>query len=362
MRVGYDMAPVALNRAGERRYAVGLRRGLEAVPGVQVSELTFARRSPRSMAQRVAYQALAEGLYYPFLLGTRARRARVDLVHHPRHLVPPELGLRVPSVVTVHYVLPLAEPEHFSQLILRRYELLARTAVRGAALVLTGSRHSAGEIAARLGVAEERIRVTPYGAEDWFRPATPDPAWLQERFGISTPYVLLVGTLEPRKNLAGAVRAFGEVHRRAPGHVLVIAGGAGWKPSVFEHVVGSSRAPVIRTGYVSDDELVRLYSGAGCFVFPSLSEGFGFPVLEAMASGAPVVSSNRTSLPEVVGDAGLLVDPESPDEIAAEVIRVLENPGLAANLRQRGLERAASYTWDGCAATTVATYREAVDG
>ncbi len=179
-------------------------------------------------------------------------------MHHPRHLVPPELGLRVPSVVTVHDVLPLAEPEHFSQLILRRYELLARTAVRGAALVLTGSRHSAGEIVARLGVADERIRVTPYGVEERFRRVTPEPGWLHERFGIASPYVLLVGTLEPRKNLAGAVRAFDEVHRQFPDHVLVIAGGAGWKSSAFEHVVGASEGPVVRTGYVSDEELVRL--------------------------------------------------------------------------------------------------------
>jgi glycosyltransferase involved in cell wall biosynthesis len=354
------MAPLSLNRAGERRYAAGLRRALEGVPGVEVHELTLARRSPRSMVQRVAYQALAEGLYYPFLVGWRARREQVDLVHHPRHLVPPELGLRVPSVVTVHDVLPLAEPEHFSQLILRRYELLARTAVRGASLVLTGSRHSAGEISAKLGVAEERIRVTPYGVEDHFRPVAREPRWLRERFRIAGPYVLLVGTLEPRKNLAGAVRAFGEVHRQCPGHTLVIAGGAGWKSSAFEHVLGASEAPVVRTGYVSDEDLVRLYSGADCFVFPSLSEGFGFPVLEAMACGAPVVSSDRTSLPELVGNAGLLVDPESPEQIAVQVVRVLGDPDLRARLREQGLQRAASFTWSECATRTVAAYREAL--
>jgi glycosyltransferase involved in cell wall biosynthesis len=358
MRVGYDIAPISLNRAGERRYAAALRSALVGVPGVEVRELTLSRRAPGSLAQRIAYQAVAEGIYYPFLVGARARRERVDLVHHPRHLVPPEFGLGVPSVVTVHDVLPLAEPEHYSQLILRRYEVLARLAVRRAALVATGSEYSAGELERRLGVPKERIRVTPYGVEERFRPVPPEPGWLHDRFGIDRPYVLIVGTLEPRKNLAGAVRAFEELDRRLPGHLLVFAGGTGWKRSAFEGVVGASRAPMVRTGYISDGELVRLYSGAACFVFPSLSEGFGFPVLEAMACGAPVVATDRTSVPELVGDAGVLVDPQSPEQIADGLARVLEDRELAAELRRRGLKRAALYTWPSCAEATVAVYRE----
>jgi hypothetical protein len=174
VRVGYDIAPLSLNWAGERRYAASLLRALRTTTGVEVEELTLWRREPAGMFQRVAYQAVAEAVYYPLLLGRRARRAGVQLVHHPRHLVPPEHGLPGPSVVTVHDVLPLSEPDHYSKLILWRYRVLARSAVRSAALVLTGSRYSAGEIERRLGVDPARIRVTPYGVEERFRPVAVD--------------------------------------------------------------------------------------------------------------------------------------------------------------------------------------------
>lgn len=355
MKVGYDMAPLSLNWAGERRYAASLLRALHATAGVEVAELTLSRREPGGMAQRVAYQAAAEALYYPLLLGRRARRAGAELVHHPRHLVPPELHLPGPSLVTVHDVLPLAEPEHYSKLILWRYRLLARSAVRSAALVLTGSAYSAGEISERLGVERSRIRVTPYGVEERFRPVPVD----RERLGVPGPYVLCVGTMEPRKNLAGAVRAFELVQRDFPEHSLVLIGGRGWMGDELERLLSTTDVRLVRPGYVSDPDLVQLYSGADCFLFPSLSEGFGFPVLEAMACGAPVISSDGASLPEVVGDAGILTEPQ-PEALAAALRELLSSSDRRAELSRRGRERAGGFTWDACAAATVAAYRDAL--
>jgi alpha-1,3-rhamnosyl/mannosyltransferase len=141
-----------------------------------------------------------------------------------------------------------------------------------------------------------------------------------------------------------------------PDCVLVVAGGRGWRNSEFERELGRHAGRVVVTGFVSDEELVRLYSGAAVFLFPSLAEGFGFPVLEAMACGAPVVCSDRTSLPEVVGDAGLLADPEDDAALAAACERVLSEDGLAERLRERGLERAAGYSWERCANATVGAY------
>ena len=361
MRIGYDTAPLALNEAGERRYAAALLDALEARDDVDVNRLTLTGRRPRSFPQRLAWQAVAEGLYYPLLLARQARAAGVELVHHPRHLVPPEPGLGVPSVVTVHDVLPLRMPEHFSQLIARRYRVLARASTRRAARVVTGSAHSRDEIAELLDVPVERIRVTPYGVEPLFRPVDADLDLLSRRFGVRAPYVLCVGTLEPRKNLTGAVRAFERVHAEFPDHSLVLIGGRGWKGGELERVLGETPAPVARTGYVSEDELVALYSAADCFLFPSFAEGFGFPVLEAMACGTPVVSGDRSSLPEVVGDAGVLVDPGSTEAVAEALRTLLGSPELRQDLSARGLERSRLFTWERCAEATAAVYREVTE-
>jgi glycosyltransferase involved in cell wall biosynthesis len=353
MRVGFDVAPLSINRAGERRYALELLGALRALGEPQVAELTLARHQPGGMVHRLVYQGLAEALYYPFLLGRQARRAGADLVHHPRHLVPPELGLPGPSIVTVHDVLPLSRPEYFSRLILHRYTALARGAVRRARLVLTGSRNSAGEIADRLGVPPDRIRVTPYGVGERFRPLAVEPA---------QPYVLCVGTLEPRKNLAGAVAAFDAVSAEFPEHRLVVVGGRGWKRGGLERTLGSSAARIDRRGQVSDDDLVRLYSGADCFLFPTLGEGFGFPVLEAMACGTPVVTSDRDGLPELAGGAALLADPIDRDALAAALSGVLSSAERRAELRERGLARAKRFSWAECARLTVEAYSDALAG
>jgi glycosyltransferase involved in cell wall biosynthesis len=361
VRVGYDTAPLAMNEAGERRYAAALLKALEARGDIELTRLTLMRRRPHGFPQRVAWQAAAEALYYPLLIARQARAAGVDLVHHPRHLVPPEVGLDVPSVVTVHDVLPLRAPEHFSQLIARRYAVLARLSTRRAARVVTGSAHSRDEIAGLLDVPIERISVTPYGVEPRFRPGDPDLDLLARRFGVRTPYVLCVGTLEPRKNLTGAVRAFEGVHADFPDHALVLIGGRGWKSGELERLLRRTPLPVVRTGYVSEDELVALYSAAECFLFPSFAEGFGFPVLEAMACGTPVISGDRSSLPEVVGDAGLLVDPGSTEAVADALRRLLGSPELGQDLSGRGLERSRLFTWDRCAEATAAVYREVIE-
>jgi glycosyltransferase involved in cell wall biosynthesis len=351
VRVGFDAAPMSMNQAGERRYAAALLEALRALGEPEVAELTPSRREPGGLLRRVAYQGMAEAIYYPFWIGRQARQAGVDLVHHPRHLVPPELGLPCPSVVTVHDVLPLSGPEHFSQLILRRYRALARGAVRRARVVLTGSRHSAAQISEHLDVEPGKIRVTPYGVEPRFRPLPVKP---------DSPYVLCVGTFEPRKNLAGAVRAFERVSTDFPDHRLVLVGGKGWRNAALERALEASPAPIERRGRVVDEELVRLYSGAACFLFPSLGEGFGFPVLEAMACGAPVVASDRTSLPELAGEAAVLVDPEDEEALARALGAVLSSPQRRAELRERGLERSRAFSWAECAQLTVEAYREAL--
>lgn len=354
--VAFDTAPLLLNRAGEARYARRLLGALVARDDVEVRPVGPGRRVPRSLAQRVALQAGVQALYYPFVQPVQARGA--DVVHLPRHLVPPQRGLRPPTVVTIHDVLPLRAPQLFSRVIRANFRLLAPALARRADRILTGSRYTAGEIAELLAVAPERITVTPYGVDERFRPAPMPPERLRERFGIDRPYVACVGTLEPRKNLAAALRAFAALDDDE--HALVVVGGGGWDGGEVQALARSVRGPVVLTGFVGDAELVGLLSAARAFVYPSLYEGFGFPPLEAMACGAPVITSNRASLPEVVGDAALLIDPDDAPALAGALRRVLGDDALAADLRARGLRRASLYSWGRCAQATLGAYDEVV--
>jgi alpha-1,3-rhamnosyl/mannosyltransferase len=359
LRVGYDTVPLALNRAGEARYTKALLGALREHDDIELEVLSPTDRLPRDGLHRVAVQLAVQAVWYPLSVPRAARRRRLDVVHHTRHLVPPEPGLRTPTVVSVHDVLPLSHPELFSRAILANFRLLVPGAVRRARRIVTGSQHTARELTRLLDVDPAKIDVTPYGVDPRFRPTPPDPAWLAESYGITGPYVACVGTLEPRKNLAGAVRAFTRIED--PEVRLVVIGGAGWGNDDFERARGDLGDRLVLTGYVPDEDLVPLLSGARCFLYPSLLEGFGFPPLEAMACGTPVVASDRASLPEVIGDAGLLVDPDDEAAIAAAVASVLEDDALAERLRTAALARAKLYTWERCAASTIEVYQRAMD-
>ena len=347
------MTPAAVSPAGVGRYPRGLLPALRQVDGVELEVLSAGRRRGKTVARRVLDGVVREGIYYPFGLAAVARGRGVDLVHCPA-----PFGAVVrdrPLVMTVHDLIALRRPELFSRTIALQLRLAARIHLRRADRILTGSRHTRSELVELAGIDPGRVVVTPYGVEGRFRPVGRDASWLAERFGVGSRYVLCVGTLEPRKNLVGALRAFGRL--AVDDCVLVVAGGRGWRNEAFERELRRQPGRVVLTGFVSDEELVRLYSGAELFLFPSLSEGFGFPVLEAMACGAPVVSSDRTSLPELVEGAGLLADPEDDDALAAACERVLSEPALAAELRERGFERATAYSWQACAEATMGVYR-----
>ena len=360
MRVGYDLTPLQLNWAGEQRATAGLLAALRSNPGVEVEPLALTRRRPRGPLQPLLFQAAAEAIYYPLAVGRRARRERLDLVHYPRQIVPPALGVGVPTVITVHDVFPFTHPDLYSAPIRVHHQALVRGAARRATRVIVPSEHSRDSAAEVCGVPAERIAVIPWGVSERFHPRPAPPERLRERFGIDGPYVVCVGTLEPRKNLPVLLEAFARLPGDLRDHRLVLIGGSGWKTSTFGGALAALGDRAVLTGYVADDELVELVSSAACFAHPALFEGFGFPVLEAMACGTPVVSSDGGALREVVGDSGLLVDPRDAGGLAEAIARVLGSPELAADLRERGLARAAEHTWERCAAATVRAYEEAL--
>jgi glycosyltransferase involved in cell wall biosynthesis len=346
-----------LDRTGERRYAQELLAALSSLPGVAVEELALTRREATSGLARLAYQGVAEAMWYPVGLPRAARRRGVSLVHYPRHVFTPAVGLRVPSVVTIHDVFPLSHPDLYSRVISSHHGLLTGPAARSATRVVTGSEFSRAQIIEHTGVPPDRVVVTPYGVGAHFRPVAVADSWLEERFGITRPYVLCIGTLEPRKNLRAGLDAFERLDGDA---TLVLTGGRGWKNREFDERVSRFRGRLVLTGYLEDADLVRLLSAADCFLHPAHFEGFGFPVVEAMACGAPVVASDGGSLPEVVGDAGVTAPPTEPEALAEAMARVLGDAALRSELSARGRRRAASFTWQACAEATSRVYGDAL--
>jgi glycosyltransferase involved in cell wall biosynthesis len=209
------------------------------------------------------------------------------------------------------------------------------------------------------------VTVTPYAADPIYRPMDREAARraVAERFGLRGPFVLAVGVLQPRKNLPRLIRAFGRVAREAP-HALALVGKPGWAHEELKRAVAASGlgSRVKFTGYVPDADLPVLYNAAELFVYPSLYEGFGLPPLEAMACGTPVVTANVTSLPEVVGDAALAVDPTDELALADAIGRALTDEALRERLRTAGLAHAALFSWERTAALTLQVYHRVREG
>lgn len=358
LRVGLDVTPSDSQLAGISRYTRDLSAALGRTPGVHVERLTGHDSRPSAM-ERLTRRAGRRLAYYPAVLDRTATRRDVDVLHCPGQMIPVHTSL--PLVVTVHDVLAWRSPDLFSRAGAAQQRLLVSRAAKRADRIVVASEFTKAELVHLVGVAPERIVVVPLGVDRRFQHIEVEPMQLAHRFGIPpVPFVLWVGTPEPRKNLSTLLRAFGLVRRRAPECLLVVVGVDRMTDRDLDRELERLGTSVIRPGFVTDDDLVALYSATSCLVFPSLNEGFGLPPLEAMACGAPVVASNRSSVPEVVGDAGILVDATDPDDIADGIERVLLSPDTAADYRVRGLERVRQFTWDRCAELTVTAYREAI--
>jgi glycosyltransferase involved in cell wall biosynthesis len=288
--------------------------------------------------------------------------AAFDVVHSPHPLLLP--ARQAAQVVTIHDLYFLNHPEHTAGEIRRDYAALVSAHAHRADRVLTPSRFTAGEIERRLGVAAARIAVCPHGAPDWPARLTPP----------KDGYILFVGTLEPRKNIGGLLDAYerllgpaeagryvGEAGRRVP--ELILAGKATEAARPWMDRI--ERAPlagrVRATGYVDPAARYALYEGASLLVLPSFEEGFGLPALEAMTVGVPVVASNRGALPEVVGDAGLLVEPDQPEALADAMARLIYDEEMAAQCASAGLARARTFNWQDTARLVYAAYEDALE-
>ncbi|MGZ8595794.1 MAG: glycosyltransferase family 4 protein [Actinomycetota bacterium] len=280
-----------------------------------------------------------------------------DVIHATNPASVPPVRRRQALVVTVHDLAFEHHPDLFPTSWRWLYRAGVRAAVKRAAAILVPTQSTADDLLSRHHLDAERVHVTPLGASLPASAADPDP--VVDRLGITRPYVLSVGTQEPRKNLVRLLRAYRQVAPDVP-HTLVLAGAEGWGNDDLRLELDRPGAgTIVRTGHVSDRDLDALYRGADAFAYLSLYEGFGLPVVEALARGVPSVVSATSSLPEVVGDAAVLVDPEDVGEIADALARVLTDRRVAEDLRRRGRERAAGFTWETTARATLDAYRRA---
>jgi glycosyltransferase involved in cell wall biosynthesis len=297
-----------------------------------------------------------------YQLAMKVREDRPDLLH-VQYTAP--LGCAVPVVVSVHDVSFLEHPEYFTWYRSRQLQWTVRRTVRRAARILTGSEFSRSSILKVYGdLDEDKVVVVPNAAAPEFRPISRDAATTNVRnhFSIGVPFILSVGDLQPRKNQIGLIKAFSRLVRAYPQlkQNLVLAGKETWfADRVREAARDSGVADRIQFfGFVSDADLLQLYNACDLFVFPSFYEGFGLPVLEAMACGRAVVSSNTSSLPEVVDGAAILFDPYAIDEITRAMADLLLDAELRARMERLGLQRAAHFSWQKTAQRTLEVFHE----
>ena len=303
-------------------------------------------------------------------LPARVRHHAPDVVHFPCATAPWQL-LPCPLIVTVHDTIEFLERPRLSLplresarrvLMNRYYRSAQRVASRRARVIITDSLHSKRDVVRTLGADERTIRVVPISHGPEFRPLPEeDREAVAQQYGLQSPFVLALASTSPRKNAGGLLRIYERLPRavRARYQLVVV-----WSHALLQPAV---RAKTERLGLdshvrflpqIARDDLVRLYNAAEVFVYPSKYEGFGLPVLEAMACGTPVVASDRTSIPEVAGEAAALVDPDDEDAFAETLQRVIDSPERRAAMREAGLARAAQFSWDRTARMTHEIYRE----
>jgi glycosyltransferase involved in cell wall biosynthesis len=369
MRIGYLTYGLDRTPAGIGRYAVELVRALATFPDrPEIVLLTTEGQDQHNLWDLFEHHALPGCRLLPTLmtLGSLAirqaiSRHRLDAIHDPNGIAPLHASpVRARRIVTIHDAFAYVSPETHNWLDNWRYHHQLPSAARQADAVISVSECSRQDLIRHLGLANEQVHVIAEGVSPRFKPIADgiERQAVLDRYSIRQPYLLYVGGINARKNIARLFAAYAQLRERRPNLTLVLGGKRQWQTGEIDAALRELDLGdhVHFTGYVDDADLPALYSGAEAFVFPSLYEGFGLPPLEAMACGTPVVTSNVSSLPEVVGEAALTVDPRDVDMLAATIERALSDAMLRANLRRRGIERAAQFTWRRAARDTLALY------
>ncbi len=365
MKIGIDCRLHFYNRTGIGRY---IRNLVQALPDCAIEDaeliLFQSRREREKIVQAPAVRSRRVGTpahhrWERIFLAAEIALKRIDVLHSPDHVAPKQMGWT--SVVTMHDLSFLAHPEAHSAESLLYYANVFRT-LRNAAKVIAVSEFTRHEILDRVSIAPERV-TTIYEAVDpaYYPRSKSDCDRVRGRLEVPESYFLVVGTIEARKNLERLLAAYALLPRKDRPY-LVLAGGRGYHyDRVLEAVQTHRLEDQVRfLGFVNDDDLPALYTGAECLLYPSRYEGFGLPILEAMACGCPVITSDHGSMAEVAGSAAILVDPNSSESIADGIMTLLHDSALRDRLVAKGHSRVKEFSWRSTAEQTLAVYREAL--
>ncbi len=301
---------------------------------------------------------LWENTVLPYMMNKKG----IEVFHGPAFMIPLLKG-NFKTVATIHDIVSYIMPETIPLKYSIYMKGLIKVVTRRADKIITDSRSTKEDLVGWLNVPEEKIEVVHLAVDSRFRPSTDKAATADEirkKYGIRGRFMFFVGNLEPRKNLIRLMKSFARV-RKSLGHdyQLVISGKKGWLHTeiirTFEK--NSGEDDIIMTGYISEEDIIKLYQSADMFVFPTLYEGFGLPVLEAMACGTPVITSNTSSIPEVADGCAICVDPTKEEEIGAAMLELDGSPALRAELSEKGLARAKHFSWNKTARETLAVYK-----
>ena len=362
MRIGLETSALAVDLGGTAAYVTNLLEGLARQGrGHELTTFSFETRARarRNLARRLETLD-REFLWAQVALPLAARRRGLSVLHLTGAAMP--IWSDCPRVVTVHDVGPFRHRAFFTPWMTAYARVVQAPAIRRAASVITVSRFAASDLTRTLGIPESRITVVYQGVSERFFNSPPAAGLsdVRDRLRLERPFILHVGVLSPRKNLARLMDAYWRLRQAGLiDHQLVLVGSRGWRDDEVLQLAAQldpTGREIRLIGHVPDADLPALYRSADLFVYPSLYEGFGMPPLEAMACGTPVIASDRAAIPEVLGDAALLVDPTDRAALAEGIRRALTCTALRRELAERGRERAASYTWERTVRRTLEVY------
>jgi len=369
MRIGIDARLVYYSQAGIGQYILNLTRWLAQIDGANEYVLLQSRKDNSTIIEqanfrRVSLWTPSHHRFEQHALPAEIARLGLDLLHSPDFIPPFRANCR--TVITVHDLAFLLYPQFLTRESARYYGQVDQ-AVRRADQIVADSESTRQDVLRLLGVPPDKVSVVYLAANPLYRPISlaQARAWVEEKFGLAGEFILSVGTIEPRKNLPTLLRAYRQLLDAYKLDVtLALVGGEGWLyaevPTLVKKLRLTDRARFL--GRVSDEDLLHLYNAAGVLAHPALYEGFGLPPLEAMSCGTPVVVSNASSLPEVVGDAGLLVEPENVAAWSAALWRVCTDDDLRDELSQKALARSRRFSWERTARQTLRVYEQVLHG
>src|SRR5438876_5666567 len=373
MRIGIDGLPLLTPLTGVGHYTLELARALSSLAPADEFQLLAPGTPPSAVAEKLN-KALATNLrwvqpktfnqyWWGAGLPLHLSRSSLDLFHGTNFEIP--FWNKRPAILTVHDLYSLLHPKKHEKRLARRARWRLPLMVKSAAMIITPTESVKRELCGQLGTDPGKFAVTPEAPRSVFKRMEREKTLeTRRRLGIRDDFILFVGTLEPRKNLLTLARALDEILRTTPlSPQLVVAGKQGWLMNDFFSFIKEAGLGdhIHLTGYLDDDDLRALYSSCSVFVYPSLYEGFGLPPLEAMACGAPVISSRIPAIVEAVGNAACLVNPQNVQELAGAIVSLLDDKQAREQLSLSGLERVEDFSWERTARCTLEVYRNALE-